>query len=106
MGFGDPERGVVCLLNRISGVASLVAARPRSVRFWSVFGTQAPRFGKLPSGRSRPDVRRTAVVLVPNVHGYDMDASTDQRGRICHGLATLRIPSYTAVVSLLSLVPG
>jgi hypothetical protein len=26
------------------------------------------------------------------VHGYDMDAYTDQRVRICYGLATLRIP--------------
>ena len=48
--------------------------------------------GKSPSGRPRTDARRTAVVLVPKVYRYDMNASMDQGGRICRGLATLRTP--------------
>jgi hypothetical protein len=53
---------------------------------------QGPIFVKSPFGRPRTDARRTAVVRVPKVYEYDMDASTDQGGRICHGLATLCIP--------------
>jgi hypothetical protein len=50
-----------------------------------------PEICKIAIGRPRTDARRTAVVLVPKVYGYEMDASTDQGGRIFHGLATLRI---------------
>ena len=53
---------------------------------------EPPDLEKSPSGRPRTDARREAVVRVLQAHGYNMDASTDQGGRIRNRLAMLRSP--------------